>query len=258
MTNSSGATGDFNLSGDARREADDFTNRFREELLLRSKLYAESRGSSVVQRRDVYLAGRDIDVFERQRSESNPKRLLFIVGGAGVFVSVVLGIVLVVGGLDQGDRLSAAMGAAVSLLGLATSVAAVLRAKRPVTVDSIRDGGSRDDLGSRVIANADAGELIAVWRDIENLMRADLSDDMAVRRKGISMMAREYSQRNDLGPDFFASIRGLLNVRNRLIHGVGDPVTQTEAENCLAEAQRVISIMRIRASSERGDPPSNP
>ncbi|MFH9665929.1 hypothetical protein ACH4LQ_11740 [Streptomyces globisporus] len=255
MTNS-GASNNFDLSDDARREAEEFITAFREELLLRSKLYAESRGSAVVQRRDVHLAGQDLDIFGKRRSEENPKRLLFIIGGAGVCVSVILGVVLVAGGLEQADKLASVMGAIVGFLGLAISVAAVIRANRPVTVGETRKGGLGGDARSHVIGNADAGELIAVWRDIEDLMRADLSDDVAMRRKGMGVMMREYSQRNDLGFEFISSIRGLLDVRNRLIHG-GTPVNQAEAEDSLAEAQRIIRMMRARHSNGPGDSPSD-
>ncbi|WP_405891401.1 hypothetical protein OG612_06380 [Streptomyces sp. NBC_01527] len=238
MSNNDRTGGEFNLSNDAKRAADEFTNRIASELLLRSQLYAESRGSRVIERRDVYVASREFELPSGPPKETKRRWLIAWAGGVGLAVSVGLGVVLVLSGLAQADKVASAMGALVGLLGLAVSLTA-FKKENPLSTPSVSIG-----IESRTDTRADAGELIAVWRDIEGLMRDDAPDGVDSRRRGIGLLVGDFAQRHDLGADFVNEVRRLLSTRNRLVHDAGEPVTQDEIAESLREAQRLVSVVK--------------
>ncbi|MCD9593534.1 hypothetical protein [Streptomyces sp. 8ZJF_21] len=235
----------FDVSDDARRAADEFTSRVAGELLLRSQLYAESRGSHRIERRDVYLASRDFELPAGPSKHVARRRVVIVAAGTGFALSVVLGVVLVLGALEQADRVAAAMGAVVGVLGLFVSIAALKGENRSISADV------SGRLESESTSRANVGELIAVWVDIETMMRDDAPGDADLRHQGVSLLVRDFAQRYDLGDEFVREVRSLLGVRNRVVHGAGGVVSPDEVMNSLREAQRIAASVREIVGTSR-------
>lgn len=227
----------LNLSDDARRAADDFVDRITSDLLLRSRLYAEARGSHVVERPDVYRASREFELPAGPPRDTRNRRAAIYSGAAGLAASALLGFLLVQGGLAEADNLASAMGALVGAMGAALSVTFLKKGKRAASLSPSVDG-------NLPAGPADAGELIAVWRDIERMIRDDIPEERRKVRHGVGILVPEFAQRHSLGTDFVEKVRSLLQVRNRIVHDAGETVTKEEIADSLREAQRVASLVR--------------
>jgi len=227
------------MSEDARREVQDLSQRIADELTLRAQIYAEARGAGVVERRDVYQASR---AFEEIARPSPPRkkrsRRSLLVAFAGFFAAVTISLIFASAGLGNADKAASILGVVVAMAGLGASVYGWAMTVRGTPSDRPSDSGK--------VSNAEAGELIAAWRDIETLMREGIPPDEldTARHRSVTLLLEEYAQENGLGRDFVKEVRDFLRVRNRLTHGVGEEVSQVEAEKQLRSVRQVIAQMR--------------
>lgn len=238
----------FELTAAAKRELAALIERTTGEVKLRARLYAEGRGAAEIERRDIAAASRDMLWAEREMPTARRSYVKWLGVAAGVATSVTIAVAINVASLKQADSVAALMGSLVGVLGVLVASYA--------GISAVRAGKANAPSSAEAQERADAWELVAVWRDIETILREDGPIDReSSRRVGPSQLAQAYAEENSLGSDFVENVRSLLTVRNRLVHG-GASLSHSETRDGLDLARSLMATLegiRARRSQTNGD-----
>ncbi|MGW4290224.1 hypothetical protein ACWEIK_25195 [Streptomyces sp. NPDC004673] len=161
-------------------------------------------------------------------------------------VSVLAAVAIVYSGVDSADVWSSVLGTVVGVLGLTLTVSTRLREAREVKVNAPLPPADK---------SVDIGEFIAVWSDIEKILREDGPyEEVETHRLSVGSLVIAYADKYRLGSNFVIEVRNLLRTRNRLVHGGSGALVNSDLRENLQAARSVLSkINNIRATRNERD-----
>lgn len=245
MTDRNDNSGEIEFTAEARKELDSWVKRAEKELILRARLYAEGRGASVIERRDVTLASRSLMAGSEKIAARRINVNYYLISIA-LTVSVLAAVAIVYSGVDSADVWSSVLGTVVGVLGLTLTVSTRLREAREVKVNAPLPPADK---------SVDIGEFIAVWSDIEKILREDGPyEEVETHRLSVGSLVIAYADKYRLGSNFVIEVRNLLRTRNRLVHGGSGALVNSDLRENLQAARSVLSkINNIRATRNERD-----
>ncbi|MGW1882792.1 histone-like protein [Streptomyces sp. NPDC001970] len=233
----------YTLTKDAEQVLNRATSEYAYEILVKARLVADGRKSKTVTGRDVTLAIKSLSsdpVAYYRISKKSVFRSLLVVAGLGA--GALTGYVISLDSGDKADLIASAAAALISMLAAAATFSSHRQAKESAVQAA--------SLARATSSEARTWEVVQAWQSIEQAIQDELKERDSSRNQAgpLGEMLRDYADLYDLGPEFRESLRGLIDTRNRIAHGMPVDLTAEKYAALMKQAHDAMDeIDRRRA-----------